>query len=155
MSRPLCFHLLQVCYFAAEAVDYICDQNDSTRSWHRINLQKIGCLKSSCCAQTEFTPVTESRLSVQISPRGSLTVRCLSELICQKVGRKKLHPWATNPHGVIFYIISTWKKKGTGLEKYKILSALSWYTCTGKLQTDAVVFWLMTVQSRMYDVISI
>lgn len=96
-------------------------------------------------------PVIQSRLSVQISPHGSFTVRGLSELICQKVGGKKpssvghQSTWGYTPH-------STWKKKKvTGLENNKILSVFG--SDSGKLQTDAVVcFLLMAVQSRMYDV---
>lgn len=61
-------------------------------------------------------PVIQSRLSVQISPHGSFTVRGLSELICQKVGGKNFHPWATNPLGVILLIARERKKKVTGLE---------------------------------------
>lgn len=67
-------------------------------------------------------PVIQSRLSVQISPHGSFTVRGLSELICQKVGGKNFHPWATNPLGVILLIARERKKKVTGLENNKILS---------------------------------
>lgn len=99
-------------------------------------------------------PVIQSRLSVQISPHGSFTVRGLSELICQKVGGKNFHPWATNPLGVILLIARERKKKVTGLENNKILSVFG--SDTGKLQTDAVVcFLLMAVQSRMYDVLSV
>lgn len=82
-------------------------------------------------------PVIQSRLSVQISPHGSLTVRGLSELICQKVGGKKnssvghQSTWGYTPH-------STWKKKSNRARKYNtILSVFG--SDSGKLQTDAVV----------------
>lgn len=81
-------------------------------------------------------PVIQSRLSVQISPHGSFTVRGLSELICQKVGGKNFHPWATNSLGVILPIARE-RKKVTGLENNKILSVFG--SDSGKLQTDAVV----------------
>lgn len=95
-------------------------------------------------------PVIQSRLSVQISPHGSFTVRGLSELICQKVGGKNFHPWATNPPGVIL-LIARERKKSNRARNNKILSVFG--SDTGKLQTDAVVcFLLLAVQSRMYDV---
>lgn len=99
--------------------------------------------------------VIQSRLSVQISPHGSLTVRGLSELICQKVGGKNFHPWATNPLGVILLIARERKKSNRARKYNKILSVFG--SGSGKLQTDAVVgfFLLMAVQSRMYDVLSV
>lgn len=104
-----------------------------TRSIYKKNLMfKVHLLRSD-----RVYPVIQSRLSVQISPHGSLTVRGLSELICQKVGGKKnssvghQSTWGYTPH-------STWKKKKvTGLENNKILSVFG--SDSGKLQTDAVV----------------
>lgn len=152
VSRPLLFSLLQVCYFAAEAVDYICDQNDSTQSWHKINLQKkIWCLKSICCAQTEFTPSFKVGWVFKFLLMDlSLSGVCRNSFV-RKSEEKKIHPWATNPLGVILLIARERKKKVTGLENNKILSVFG--SDSGKLQTDAVVcFLLMAVQSRMYDV---
>lgn len=136
-ASPATF-FITVCYFAAEAVDYICDQNDSTQSWHKINLQKkIWCLKSICCAQTEFTPSFKvgwvfKFLLMDLSLSGvcrNSFVRKSEEKKNSSVGHQTT--WGYTPH-------STWKKKKvTGLEKNKILSVFG--SDSGKLQTDAVV----------------
>lgn len=80
----------------------------------------------------------------------SLSGVCRNSFV-RKSEEKKIHPWATNPLGVILLIARERKKKVTGLEYNKILSVFG--SDSGKLQTDAVVcFLLMAVQSRMYDV---
>lgn len=150
VPRPLLFSLLSVILLLRPSITSVTKMTPhrvDTRSIYKKNLMfKVHLLRSD-----RVYPVIQSRLSVQISPHGSFTVRGLSELICQKVGGKKnssvghQSTWGYTPH-------STWKKKKvTGLENNKILSVFG--SDSGKLQTDAVVcFLLMALQSRMYDV---
>lgn len=98
--------------------------------------KKIWCLKSICCAQTEFTPSFKVGWVFKFLLMDlSLSGVCRNSFV--RKSEKKLSSaghqstWGYTPH-------STWKKKKvTGLENNKILSVFG--SDSGKLQTDAVV----------------
>lgn len=112
--------------------------------------KKIWCLKSICCAQTEFTPSFKVGWVFKFLLMDlSLSGVCRNSFVRKSEG-KKIHPWATNPLGVILLIARERKKKVTGLENNKILSVFG--SDSGKLQTDAVVCFLLMAVWRILRV---